>query len=54
VPPTNDEAEVMKNLSRAGKRLIGFCRTNLFKRLENSGSAFQRCVSRCALARRAG
>jgi hypothetical protein len=33
----NAEAEVMDNLSRAGKRLIGFCRTNLFKRLESSG-----------------
>jgi hypothetical protein len=24
-------------LSRAGKRLMGFCRTNLFKRLESGG-----------------
>ncbi|MCC6823545.1 MAG: NgoFVII family restriction endonuclease [Verrucomicrobia subdivision 3 bacterium] len=46
VPPTNDEAEVMKNLSRAGKRLIGFCRTNLFKRLESSGSAFLQSIQR--------
>jgi len=46
VPPTNDEAELMKNLSRAGKRLIGFCRTNLFKRLESSGSAFLQSVQR--------
>jgi hypothetical protein len=45
-PPTNAEAEVMKNLSRAGKRLIGFCRTNLFKRLESSGSAFLQSVQR--------
>ncbi len=35
-PPSTDEAEVMRNLSRAGKRLIGFCRTNLFKRLEST------------------
>ena len=39
-PPTNLESAVMDNLSRAGKRLIGFCRTNLFKRLESSGHAF--------------
>ena len=41
-----DEAEVMKNLSRAGKRLIGFCRTNLFKRLESSGHSFLLSVRR--------
>jgi SNF2 family DNA or RNA helicase len=29
-----------ENLSRAGKRLLGYCRTNLFKRLESSGSSF--------------
>ena len=45
-PPTTDEAEVMRNLSRAGKRLIGFCRTNLFKRLESSGHAFLLSVRR--------
>jgi superfamily II DNA or RNA helicase len=45
-PPTQDEAEVMANLSRAGKRLIGFCRTNLFKRLESSGHAFLLSVRR--------
>jgi hypothetical protein len=46
VPPTAAEAEVMKNLSRAGKRLIGFCRTNLFKRLESSGHSFLLSVRR--------
>ena len=40
IPPHQDEAEIMRNLSRAGKRLIGFCRTNLFKRLESSGHSF--------------
>lgn len=40
MPPTKDEADIMSNLSRAGKRLIGFCRTNLFKRLESSGHSF--------------
>lgn len=39
-PPSQDEAEMMRNLSRAGQRLIGFCRTNLFKRLESSGHSF--------------
>lgn len=46
VPPSSSEAEVMKNLSRAGKRLIGFCRTNLFKRLESSGHSFLLSVRR--------
>lgn len=46
VPPTAAEAEAMKDLSRAGKRLIGFCRTNLFKRLESSGHSFLLSVRR--------
>jgi hypothetical protein len=45
-PPTQDEAAVLRDLSRAGKRLIGFCRTNLFKRLESSGSAFLQSIQR--------
>jgi len=45
-PPTQEEAEMMENLSRAGKRLIGFCRTNLFKRLESSGHSFLLSVRR--------
>ena len=39
-PPTPAEARVLDDLSRAGRRLMGFCRTNLFKRLESSGHAF--------------
>lgn len=39
-PPTQTEVRVLQDLSRAGKRLMGFCRTNLFKRLESSGQAF--------------
>ena len=35
-----DENKIIANLSRAGKEIIGFCRTNLFKRLESSGYAF--------------
>lgn len=34
------EVKTIEGLSRAGKRLMGFCRTNLFKRLESSGPAF--------------
>ena len=34
------DRKVLDDLSRAGRRLMGFCRTNLFKRLESSGYAF--------------
>jgi superfamily II DNA or RNA helicase len=34
------ERELIDNLSRAGRRLMGFSRTNLFKRLESSGKVF--------------
>ncbi len=39
-PPSPTEAKVLGDLSRAGSRLKGFCRTNLFKRLESSGYSF--------------
>ncbi len=45
-PPTAAEAKVIADLSRAGKRLMGFCRTNFFKRLESSGQAFLQSVER--------
>jgi superfamily II DNA or RNA helicase len=45
-PPTHKEADTLANLSRAGKRLMGFCRTNLFKRLESSGQSFIQSVER--------
>jgi superfamily II DNA or RNA helicase len=45
-PPTQTEAKVIQDLSRAGKRLLGYCRTGLFKRLESSGSAFIQSVER--------
>ncbi len=45
-PPTNAEVPVLANLSRAGRRLMGFCRTNLFKRLESSGQAFLQSLDR--------
>jgi superfamily II DNA or RNA helicase len=44
--PSQTEAGLMANLSRAGRRLMGFCRTNLFKRLESSGQSFLLSVER--------
>lgn len=41
-----DEIIIRENLSRAGTRLIGFARTNLFKRLESSGYSFLLSLSR--------
>ena len=38
--PTADEKRILEDLSRAGKRLMGFCRTNLLKRMESSGHTF--------------
>jgi superfamily II DNA or RNA helicase len=46
VAATADQAQQLANLGRAGKRLMGFCRTNLFKRLESSGKAFVLSVER--------
>ena len=40
------EKILIDDLSRAGKRLIGFSRTNLFKRLESSGYSFLLSVER--------
>jgi superfamily II DNA or RNA helicase len=44
-----DEKRIIENLSRAGKRLMGFTRTNLYKRLESSGFSFLISVARQAL-----
>ena len=44
--PTSSEQKQLENLSRGGKRLIGFSRTNLFKRLESSGHVFIQSVKR--------
>ncbi|TDG36684.1 NgoFVII family restriction endonuclease [Pedobacter changchengzhani] len=43
---TKEEEMLMQNLSRAGRRLMGFARTNLFKRLESSGYSFLLSLSR--------
>ena len=48
-PPTEAEAKELAKLSRAGKRLMGFCRTNLFKRLESGGPAFIQSLERHVL-----
>jgi superfamily II DNA or RNA helicase len=45
-PPTSNEEQILVNLSHAGRRLMGFCRTNLFKRLESSGIAFIQSLDR--------
>jgi hypothetical protein len=44
--PAQSEGKMLQDLSRAGKRLMGFCRTNLFKRLESSGQAFVQSLER--------
>lgn len=41
-----EERQLIENLSRAGHRTKGFCRTNLFKRLESTGYAFMLSVER--------
>lgn len=46
---TPTEKEQLANLGRAGKRLIGFSRTNLFKRLESGGATFVQSLERHVL-----
>jgi superfamily II DNA or RNA helicase len=46
VLPTADEQRIINDLSKAGKRLMGFCRVGLFKRLESSGFAFYQSIQR--------
>ncbi|MFN7656738.1 MAG: SNF2-related protein, partial [Dolichospermum sp.] len=45
-PPTAAQQQILNSLSRGGRRLMGFCRTNLFKRLESSGNAFLESLER--------
>jgi Helicase conserved C-terminal domain/PLD-like domain len=49
---TPAERKFIENLGRAGKRLMGFCRTNLFKRLESSGFSFLQSIDRHILRNR--
>lgn len=44
--PSATEKSIIADLGRAGKGLMGFCRTNLFKRLESSGAVFLESVER--------
>ncbi|MCK5743072.1 MAG: NgoFVII family restriction endonuclease [Chlorobi bacterium] len=46
VNQTKAEILIKTNLGKAGTRLIGFARTNLFKRLESSGYSFLLSISR--------
>ena len=45
-PQNEEEKKAFANISRAGRRLIGFARFSLFKRLESSGHAFLLSVRR--------
>ncbi|MEZ4525173.1 MAG: helicase-related protein [Desulfobacterales bacterium] len=44
-----EEKHIIANLNRAGRHLMGFCRTNLFKRLESSGFSFLLSLARHVL-----
>ncbi len=46
---TPAEQQIIDNLSRAGYRTKGFCRTNLYKRLESCGASFMLSISRLIL-----
>ncbi|MEH2284936.1 MAG: phospholipase D-like domain-containing protein [Nostoc sp.] len=45
-PPTDTEQRFINSLFRGGRRLMGFSRTNLFKRLESSGVVFIQSIQR--------
>jgi hypothetical protein len=45
-PPSAEEQKLIDDLSKAGKRLMGFCRVGLFKRLESSGFTFYQSLQR--------
>lgn len=45
-PPPPAAARQLQALSRAGKRLMGFCRTSIFRRLESTGPAFLLSIRR--------
>ncbi|MEH2321465.1 MAG: hypothetical protein V7K24_31205 [Nostoc sp.] len=45
-PPTDTEQRLINSLFRGGRRLMGFSRTNLFKRLESSGVVFIQSIER--------
>jgi hypothetical protein len=45
-PPDAEETLVLADLNRAGKRLLGYVKTNLFKRLESCGQSFMLSLQR--------
>ncbi len=45
-PPDAEETLVLADLNRAGKRLLGYVKTNLFKRLESCGHSFMLSLQR--------
>jgi len=49
MPPSPEERRILDDLSRGGRRLMGFCRTNLFKRLESGGHTFIQSLDRHVL-----
>lgn len=46
---SKSEKQVFENLSRAGRRLMGFCRSNFYKRMDSSGVAFIMSLYRYAV-----
>ena len=44
-----EDASLLDNLGKAGQRLIGYCKINLYKRLESSGCAFLLSLERHVL-----
>ena len=45
----NEERKILDNLSRAGRRLMGFCRSGFFKRMDSSGVVFLMSLHRHAV-----
>ena len=43
------EKQILDNLSRAGKRMMGFCRSGFYKRMDSSGVAFLMSLYRHAV-----
>ncbi len=46
---TAKEKQILDNLSRAGKRMMGFCRSGFYKRMDSSGVAFLMSLYRHAV-----
>lgn len=46
---TPKEKQILDNLSRAGKRMMGFCRSSFYKRMDSSGVAYLMSLYRHAV-----